>query len=147
MLKVYFEILVIITIVIIYIYLVVRLKNEQEFINTIMNSIDFRNKVSGFYGYVICADRHTIIYELSLLREMLNRINEKEECVLVNLSNGFQSDSLDMGFIELVKINTIPSIIHIDNDLKIREIINFSYFDGMTNEEILTKIDNLFRVG
>jgi hypothetical protein len=124
-----------ITLVGIAIYIILRhsLKKDLSFLNQIVSADTFKVQLSEYTGYVLLAEKSMIQYEARLLRNLTARINKKDRCRVINLSNNMHNEAIDAELVERMEISIIPVILFIDKGIMIREILHFGEFNEISD--------------
>ncbi|MNW43068.1 hypothetical protein D3C74_202570 [compost metagenome] len=138
MLKLYIGVSIIVLIPILTLYISIKIRRDQSFVMSSIDSELFtRNILNEFSGFIICAEKETIINKLKLLRILSETLRKFEPCVIVDVTKDNSEWHLDVNFIQRLQINVLPCIIHIKQGSKPRELVNFMGFNTLSDQEII----------
>ncbi|MCR8845071.1 hypothetical protein NQ117_15420 [Paenibacillus sp. SC116] len=144
MIDLFIGIMITSTAVIIYIYLLVKIKRDELFTSKAVKSTNFHKELKQYQGYVICAEKSTILYEVSLLRHVTDTIKKMEECLLIDVTIESKNNEIDTNFIYDHRVKNIPSILHI-TDEGTKEVVNLGELMNQKNKIIVKRLENILR--
>jgi len=120
-----------------FLYVFISFQNENDFIESRVEIINFNNKINEYKGFVIIADKSMYIEELNLFRNLKKNLSRREKCYLINLTLDKNTMEKEMEIIQKLKLKTLPAILYSNN--QIQELTNFGEFPNNLSEKNLIK--------
>ena len=138
---IYFSI-IITAFVVCFLYVCISFQKENKIIESMIEIINFNNKINEFKGFVIIADKSMYIEELDLFRNIKKNLSRKEKCFLVKLTLNKNNMEKEMEIIQKLKLKTLPAILYSNN--QVQEITNFGEFPtNLSNKNLIRNISEL----
>ncbi|MNK70818.1 hypothetical protein D3C87_902540 [compost metagenome] len=118
--------MIVLTTIIIYPILYVRLKRDLSLLKKVIKINDFENQIEKYTGFIIFTESDLLSDNPSFFGICMNVLSKKQTSNIVDISNGQGLKKIEYRWLKKYSINVLPTIVSLENGIIKEKIISFN---------------------